>query len=552
MLVTLIPATSLVVLMLILSRDFKHDKTAYIFELQDETLKRVHLQVNKLLSDEINWTKVYSFNGGIIDYIGVDANLRQSLINLSGYVSFVCKADQNFSFYFDQNRNGWFCRCREFNGERILSILPLNRLISLLKVNSLQSLFLIHKNGVILASEKSADMSRNFFDDFPGIKNQITDNKILGRLDGEYGGESVIGSFESMDIPDLVLISMTPKNAADQATYPFLLKGFLVLGVILAFVIVLGGAIGRSINNQINILLGAFHNYGEGNEDLRLSIKTNSKDEFQRLSIGFNNMAEKIKSLIKEKEGIAAVKHEMKMAGEVQSMFFPSCSKSIENLRIDGAVWSADDCGGDWWYAFVKESKIVIVLGDVTGHGFKAALMTSAARAIMSEMEVKYVNLSEMAYTINRTLLGMSQAAYQMTFCGIEYDTITRKLRLLNCSHEPPIAFQKINGLPVFEFLNDVNNPRLGESKDSIFQDQEITINDPLSFVVFSDGLRELNNPKKVKLGDRRLIDIFQKSLDMNSASKLDWIKQQIKNFQSDEPLSDDVSFVLITFATMQ
>ena len=73
-----------------------------------------------------------------------------------------------------------------------------------------------------------------------------------------------------------------------------------------------------------------------------------------------------------------------------------------------------------------------------------------------------------------------------------------------------------------------------------------------MSFVIFSDGLRELNNPKKVKLGDRRLIDIFQKSLDMNSASKLDWIKQQIKNFQSHEPLSDDVSFVLITFVTTQ
>lgn len=547
LLITLIPATSLLVLMLMLSKEFTRDKTAYIFELQDETLKRVHVQVHKLLSDENNWINVYLLKDKQIEYIGPDTDLKHNLTKLTNYVNFVCKPDQNYSYFFDQSNQGWFCRCKEDADNKILSILPLSKLASFLQVNSLQTLFLIHSNGVILASEKTADVSKDTSKSFPDIQTQLANKKTTGHLAGKQDNVSVIGSFELMDLPNLVLVSISPKNAADQATYPFLLKGLLALGVILVFVISAGSIIGRSINQQVTTLLDAFRDYGSGKEDLRLPIKENSKDEFQSLMSGFNGMADKIQILVKDKESIAAVKHEMKMAGEVQNMFFPSGSKIIDNLKIDGTVWSADDCGGDWWHTFTKDTKVIITFGDVTGHGFKAALMTGAARAIMSEMEVKYTNLPEIAYAINRTLLDMSHAAFQMTFFGIEYDMETKKYRYINCSHEPSIVFQKVNGVLNPEFLSSVSGPRLGESINSVFEDEEIDIKDPLAFVIFSDGLRELNNPDKKPLGDRRLINIFKKSLDVTPAARVSFIEQQIKEFQNNEPLLDDASFVLIS-----
>lgn len=536
--------------MLMLSREFKRDKTAYIFELQDETLKRVHVQVNKLLSEENNWTEVYGLKDKKIEYIGPNTDLKQNLARLADYVNFICKPGQNYSYFFDLSHQGWFCRCNEalkHTDKKILSILPLDKLASFLQVNSLQTLFLIHKNGIVLASEKTSDVSKDISQSFPDIQVQLANKKTVGHLEGQHDNVSTIGSFELMDLPNLVLISVSPKNAAVQATYPFLLKGLLALGVILVFVITIGGLLVRSINEQVSALLGAFRDYGDGKEEVRLPTKENSKNEFQVLMSGFNGMANKIQTLVKEKEGIAAVKHEMKLAGEVQNMFFPNSSKVISNLKIDGAVWSADDCGGDWWYVFSKDTKIVIALGDVTGHGFKAALMASAARAIMSEMEVKYTNLTEVAQALNRTLLGMSQAAFQMTFCGIEYDTETKKIRHLNCSHEPMIVFQKVDGVLSFDFLSNINGPRLGEALDSVFQDEEVNIIDPLAFFIFSDGLRELHNPKNKTLGDRRLANIFKNSLDLDSTERFSFVEKQIKEFQNNQPLRDDVSFIIVS-----
>lgn len=78
------------------------------------------------------------------------------------------------------------------------------------------------------------------------------------------------------------------------------------------------------------------------------------------------------------------VERELTAAHEVQQMLYPAAAPDLPGLEIAGAVWAAEAACGDYFdYIPLCGNTLGIAVGDVTGHGMRAALTMVETRAYL-------------------------------------------------------------------------------------------------------------------------------------------------------------------------
>jgi phosphoserine phosphatase RsbU/P len=126
---------------------------------------------------------------------------------------------------------------------------------------------------------------------------------------------------------------------------------------------------GLRIARPIKLLaLGASQIAG-GQMDARVAV--DSKDEIGLLADNFNYMADRLKALLDETAAKAVLEKELELARTIQETLVPP-AELIERgpLRVAGHFQPATQCGGDWWAVHdIADGRILVIIGDVTGHG---------------------------------------------------------------------------------------------------------------------------------------------------------------------------------------
>jgi phosphoserine phosphatase RsbU/P len=82
------------------------------------------------------------------------------------------------------------------------------------------------------------------------------------------------------------------------------------------------------------------------------------------------------------------LERELELARAIQRAMLPA-TNLIEHgpLALAGTCIPASRCGGDWWaFRKLQNGNILVVLGDVTGHGVHSALIAGAARGAVEAL----------------------------------------------------------------------------------------------------------------------------------------------------------------------
>ena len=160
--------------------------------------------------------------------------------------------------------------------------------------------------------------------------------------------------------------------------------------------------------------------------------------------------------------------------------------------------------GGDYFDFFDGgEGRLGLVLADVSGKGLAAALLMASLRASLRTLSPLAGDLAGRLVAVNRLLVESTEPSrYATLFLG-EYDDGARRLRYVNCGHNPP-ALLRADGrverlLPtamvvglVEEWTCDVAETVLGPGD---------------LLVVYSDGISEAADGQEEEFGERRLVE---------------------------------------------
>lgn len=250
---------------------------------------------------------------------------------------------------------------------------------------------------------------------------------------------------------------------------------------------------------------------------------------------------------------------EIQNARIVQETLFPTAVAEFGNLSIAGFYEPAGTCGGDWWHYSRVKNKIYLGIGDATGHGLPAALITSAASSAFSIIEERELTPSQGLEVLNRAIHANSRGQMMMTFFMAVFDMETGVLVYANASHEPalllPVGVERKRWKEHVEPLQEVNGPRLGESLDSCFKEAEVRLKPGEVVFFYTDGLVDAANSESRRWGEQNLLRTLGNSLEHDGIPTsaqvvIDSVAHQVRKHANVVEVDDDITFFALRLKT--
>ncbi|MCM2279788.1 MAG: SpoIIE family protein phosphatase [Oligoflexia bacterium] len=265
-----------------------------------------------------------------------------------------------------------------------------------------------------------------------------------GLREYSIAGAPQLVSYEKIASGRLLVIRVIPKEVAFSAAKALVGRS-IILGVSIFFLATgLTLALVRRITKRLTELAEATRKVSQGDFSVRVATRGSSGDESVALAKSFNAMADRIDTLMLETAEKARMEKELEMAQLLQSRFFPTTGFEHPNFRLAGAYAPASECAGDWWNFARIGDRLVIVLGDVMGHGVSSALVTAAAHgAFTLFMEdargLGQLSLEELARRMNRAVLAAGHGQISMSLVACQLDLASGVLEILNLGHCTPL-----------------------------------------------------------------------------------------------------------------
>jgi sigma-B regulation protein RsbU (phosphoserine phosphatase) len=364
------------------------------------------------------------------------------------------------------------------------------------------------------------------------------------------GGQELLASFARVNFGDLTVVSMVDRKEALLAVEILIRRSLVFFVLMISASTIVSLFASGSLTSAITDLFNATKKVAEGNFAFRVQARSN--DEVGSLARSFNAMAEEVERLMGETAEKARMQGELKTAQTVQETLFPASFADLNGFQVSGFYEPASECGGDWWHYCRIENKVLLWIGDATGHGAPAALITSAAKSAATIIERLNVDPAHGMELLNRSIFEVSKGRIMMTFFLASYDLNTRELVYSNASHEAPFLIKNQEGqikkrdlIP----LNEVNNPRLGQEIDTKYEQTKITLDPGDRVLFYTDGIPDIESPEKKSWGEREFIKGI-----ISSVQGFPLIEKSVKDFASNfsafrqgTTLKDDITFFLVS-----
>ncbi|MCA9525572.1 MAG: SpoIIE family protein phosphatase, partial [Myxococcales bacterium] len=280
-----------------------------------------------------------------------------------------------------------------------------------------------------------------------------------------------------------------------------------------------------------------------------------ARDEIGVLARNFNYMAEQLGVLLTETKEKATYEKEMEVARVIQESLLPP-SRVIDAgfFQFIGYFKSASICGGDWWnYAELSGGRLLILIGDVTGHGVSSAMITAAAKSCCDTL--RHVTEGELTVTflleeLNKTIYEAANRKFVMTFFATIIDPRAGTLTFSNAGHNFPLLFraQPPEGEPAVVPLVTRGN-RLGDVMESRFLERTVPYGPGDVLVWYTDGITEGLGKDGQEYGEKRFRRSIRAMLDKGPDEILEKVLRDAEGYFADfaHP-EDDITLVVGKF----
>ncbi len=251
-------------------------------------------------------------------------------------------------------------------------------------------------------------------------------------------------------------------------------------------------------------------------------------------------------------EKMSRMEFELQTAKAVQDTLFPEPTEFTSlKISLAGSYQPASECGGDWWFYNTIGGKVFLWIGDVTGHGVSAALVTSAARAAVSGIESNAAITPAAALKIlNKAVYDASKGQKYMSFCVVSIDLSNGKCVYSTAAHELPFWIRASNTSGITDYqvtsLPTSNHSfLLGQQESTEFQEDTVTLNQGDRLFLYTDGITELYNEADQLWGERKVRQtILTCARETDSAAKFVYkFNQRINEYKCNAELRDDMTF---------
>lgn len=302
----------------------------------------------------------------------------------------------------------------------------------------------------------------------------------------------------------------------------------------------------QTLNKSFEILIPVFHKskplayvlIGDLEDKVEVSPAIKHLNFVQTLA-SIIMVAIENKKLAKEGIQQAAMKKELELASQMQSMLFPSILPNDAQLDTAAFYLPHQEVGGDYYdFIWLNENECAFCVADVSGKGVAAALLMSNFQANLRVLFNHTTSLTELVQELNAKVLASAKGEKFITLFIAKYNLVTHTLTYINAAHNPPLLATKnsisalrigCTGLGMFDEIGKINEGILNITQGT-------------TIVCYTDGLVELENDKSEDFGIDSLKEIIKNNPDINMNSLNNVIMDTIVTYKQSKPYIDDIA----------
>lgn len=237
---------------------------------------------------------------------------------------------------------------------------------------------------------------------------------------------------------------------------------------------------------------------------------------------------------------------EMQLAHDLQMKLLPDTEVVAPDAHVAARVIPAESVGGDFYHLFrLGGSRTGVMIGDVSSHGYRAALIMALA---MSASAIHAQTTSDPAEMLN-ALLDSLREELQTTemFISVFYGVIDRQRGLLSYAN---------TGHPhAFIISSEGETERLPATTPPLGLDADVKVPGAVRrawasgrdlLVLFTDGVSDARDRAGKRLGEDVVLDVVRRAREETPTTIVERVVETLGRHTGDTPLRDDLTLVVL------
>jgi serine phosphatase RsbU (regulator of sigma subunit) len=203
---------------------------------------------------------------------------------------------------------------------------------------------------------------------------------------------------------------------------------------------------------------------------------------------GAEDLAARLEVTANENERLYA--EQRGIAQTLQHALLPDRLPQIPGIQASARYEAGEegvDIGGDWYDVIdLDGGRLLLVVGDVSGRGLRAATTMAALRYAIRAYAAQSDEPAEILTKTSR-LVNVSESGQLATVLCATVDMRARQLSITSAGHLPPLVLSNGDG----HYADaDIGLP-IGVQEDSVYRSTIVTVPPEATVVAFTDGLVE-------------------------------------------------------------
>jgi serine phosphatase RsbU (regulator of sigma subunit) len=234
---------------------------------------------------------------------------------------------------------------------------------------------------------------------------------------------------------------------------------------------------------------------------------------------------------------------DVEIARRIQQHLLPHVPKDVAGLQVAMRYVAAEQASGDTYDMVpLPNGRFALMIGDVTGHGLGAALLTHAVQAALRSYLELIDDLATIVTRLNQRLVAGVETGNFMSLLLAVVDPGAKTLQYVNAGH-PGLVLCRATGTSVLEKTGMV----LGVVGDQVYHASppiQLAAGDLL--FLHTDGVDEAMSPDRVVFGVDHLQAVLARVCGGSAEEVLAHVGRELQEHVGDAAFEDDYTMIAV------
>lgn len=234
---------------------------------------------------------------------------------------------------------------------------------------------------------------------------------------------------------------------------------------------------------------------------------------------------------------------QLRLARAVQQRFY-SLAPTVPGFDIGAASFPAAETGGDYFdFIEAPHGILYIAIGDVSGHGFDAALVMALTRAYVRSFATLGMNAGEVLQRVNQAIIGDLEPERYVTMLLVRLDVLGGGMSYASAGHIPGVL---LHCSGTTDCLLSSTGVPLGLFAEATYPSRRLQFRPQQILVLVTDGAAETVDANESDFGHEGITDYVRTHANDSAHAIAVGLFAAARAFGGAEPQRDDITSVII------